>query len=67
MKEEIESKDKQLARAKLNLEEREKLNEQHNSLYGNSCKYKSTVMHNFTITGVSAEVKVSGHCPPQSE
>lgn len=39
MKEEIESKDKQLARAKQNLEEREKFNEQHNSLYGNSCEY----------------------------
>ncbi|XP_026322755.1 putative leucine-rich repeat-containing protein DDB_G0290503 isoform X2 [Hyposmocoma kahamanoa] len=44
MKEEIESKDKQLARAKQNLEEREKFNEQHNSLYGNSCNPKDKVI-----------------------
>lgn len=39
LKEELESKDKQLIRVKQNLEEREKLHDEHHSLYGNSCEY----------------------------
>ncbi|XP_060804981.1 golgin subfamily A member 4 [Amyelois transitella] len=44
MKEELESKDKQLARLKQNSEERDKLNEQHHTLYGNSCNPKDKVI-----------------------
>ncbi|XP_053610633.1 golgin subfamily A member 4-like isoform X4 [Plodia interpunctella] len=44
MKEELESKEKQLTRVKLNLEERDKLNEQHHTLYGNSCNPKDKVI-----------------------
>ncbi|KAI8439735.1 hypothetical protein MSG28_013428 [Choristoneura fumiferana] len=44
LKEELESKDKQLLRAKQNLEEKEKLSEQHQTLYGNSCNPKDKVI-----------------------
>ncbi|XP_063626258.1 golgin subfamily B member 1 [Cydia splendana] len=44
LKEELESKDKQLIRAKQNLEEKEKLNERHQALYGNSCNPKDKVI-----------------------
>ncbi|CAB3230377.1 unnamed protein product [Arctia plantaginis] len=44
LKEELESKDKQLIRVKQNLEEREKLNDEHHSLYGNSCNPKDKVI-----------------------
>ncbi|KAJ0174412.1 hypothetical protein K1T71_009520 [Dendrolimus kikuchii] len=44
LKEELESKDKQLIRARQNLEERDKLSEQHHSLYGNSCNPKDKVI-----------------------
>ncbi|XP_022822551.1 sporulation-specific protein 15 isoform X3 [Spodoptera litura] len=44
LKEELESKDKQLLRVKQNLEEREKLHDEHHSLYGNSCNPKDKVI-----------------------
>ncbi|XP_062533034.1 centrosome-associated protein CEP250 isoform X5 [Bombyx mori] len=44
LKEEMESKDKQLVRLRQNLEERDRLNEQHHSLYGNSCNPKDKVI-----------------------
>ncbi|XP_063536932.1 putative leucine-rich repeat-containing protein DDB_G0290503 [Cydia strobilella] len=44
LKEELESKDKQLIRAKQNLEGKEKLNERHQALYGNSCNPKDKVI-----------------------
>ncbi|XP_075979991.1 uncharacterized protein LOC142979119 isoform X2 [Anticarsia gemmatalis] len=44
LKEELESKDKQLIRVRQNLEEREKLNNEHHSLYGNSCNPKDKVI-----------------------
>lgn len=40
MKEELESKDKQLVRLKQKVEEKEKLTEQH-SVYGNSCEFEN--------------------------
>ncbi|XP_063365832.1 227 kDa spindle- and centromere-associated protein-like [Cydia amplana] len=44
LKEELDSKDKQLLRAKQNLDEKEKLNERHQALYGNSCNPKDKVI-----------------------
>ncbi|CAH1639368.1 unnamed protein product [Spodoptera littoralis] len=44
LKEELESKDKQLLRVKQTLEEREKLHDEHHSLYGNSCNPKDKVI-----------------------
>ncbi|XP_035444329.2 pericentrin isoform X4 [Spodoptera frugiperda] len=44
LKEELESKDKQLSRVKQSLEEREKLHDEHHSLYGNSCNPKDKVI-----------------------
>ncbi|XP_063895101.1 centromere-associated protein E [Helicoverpa armigera] len=44
LKEELDSKDKQLIRVKQNLEEREKLHNEHHSLYGNSCNPKDKVV-----------------------
>lgn len=38
LKDELDSKDKQLSRLKQGIEERDKLSEKHDSLYGNSCE-----------------------------
>ncbi|XP_037292945.1 golgin subfamily A member 4-like isoform X5 [Manduca sexta] len=44
LKEELDSKDKQLTRLKQHVDERDRLQEQHHSLYGNSCNPKDKVM-----------------------
>ncbi|KAJ2940341.1 hypothetical protein O0L34_g15 [Tuta absoluta] len=44
LKEELESKDKQLTRMKQAMDEKDKLGELHNSLYGNSCNPKDKVV-----------------------
>ncbi|KAM3956972.1 uncharacterized protein ACR2FA_009020 [Aphomia sociella] len=44
LKDELESKDKQLSRVKQNLDERDKLSDQHQALYGNSCNPKDKVI-----------------------
>ncbi|XP_049876262.1 major antigen-like isoform X4 [Pectinophora gossypiella] len=44
LKEELESKDKQLIRMRQTMDEKDKLNEQHQTLYGNTCNPKDKVI-----------------------
>ncbi|GBP22513.1 hypothetical protein EVAR_78691_1 [Eumeta japonica] len=44
LKEELEVKEKQMARLRKSIEEKDKLNEEHASLYGNSCHPKDKVV-----------------------